>query len=166
MERLLFRNLRPLYSWLLIVAWFAILVFITWVFLRDGGAARDPFRALVIAFFWGVGCWMAVCSFARPIVSVWQSGPGDWLVTRRWLWTHDEQHVNPDRLPPPVIETDRDGEGGGQYFCLLETPEGPIAFCEHDQREKAAQERDRMASLIRNAQTKMPLGNQSPTRSR
>jgi len=156
MERLLFRNLRPLYGWLFVIAWFAILLFVTSVFVRDGGIAADPFRMIVILFFWGTGCWFAIRAFARPVVSVWQNGAGDWLVTRRWLWTHDVQHIDPDRLPSPVIEEEDDGEGGPQYRCLLSTPGGSIAFSEHAKREKAALSRDRMTFLIRSARSKMP----------
>jgi len=50
MERLLFRNLRPLYNWLFIFAWFAVLVFSTSISIREGLIAH-PFRAFVILFF-------------------------------------------------------------------------------------------------------------------
>lgn len=156
MERLLFRNLRPLYSWLFVALWFAILVLITWIFFRERTVMSEPFRALIIAFFWGLGCWLAIHAFTRPIVSVWQNAAGDWMVRRRWLWTHDEQRIDPERLPSPDIAEESDGEGGIHYSCLLRTPNGPVTFSEHVRREKAALARDRMAFLIRRARTKMP----------
>ncbi|WP_117191648.1 hypothetical protein [Rhizobium terrae] len=159
MERLLFRNLRPLYGWLFIFSWFAILLLVTSVFIRDGGIVAHPFRAFVILFFWGVGGWFAINALARPVVSVWQNDVHDWLVIRRWLWTHDEQHVDPDRLPAPVIEEEDDGDSGCQYRCMLTTPGGIVAFSEHVRPEKAALSRDRMAFLIRSARAKAPLGN-------
>ncbi len=157
MERLLFRNLRPLYGWLFIVAWFAILVLMTWVFLRDSGISQEPFRALTIAFFWGLGCWLAFGALTRPIVSVRQKSDGSWIVIRRWPWTHDEERIDPDRLPAPTIDAESDGEGGMHYRCLLKTPEhGPVEFSEHLKLDNAALARDRMALLIRSARTRTP----------
>ena len=162
MERLLFRNMRPLYGWLFVVAWFAILILMTFVFFRDSGVAQEPFRALILAFFWGLGGWLASGSFARPIVSVRQDNDGSWIVTRRWLWTHDEERIDPGRLSPPTIEVESDGEGGMHYRCLLKTPEhGSVEFSEYPKLDKAALARDRMASLIRNARTRTP-GNTPP----
>ena len=157
MERLLFRNLRPLYGWLFVVAWFAILGLMTWVFFRNSGVAQEPFKALILAFFWGLGGWLASGSLSRPIVSVRQESDGSWIVTRRWLWTHDEERIDPDRLPSPTVEAESDGEGGMHYRCLLKTPEhGSVEFSEHLKLDRAALARDRMASLIRSARTKMP----------
>ncbi|MBW6423214.1 hypothetical protein KX729_17285 [Rhizobium sp. XQZ8] len=155
MERLLFRNMRPFYGWLLIFAWFAVLAFSTLISIREGLAVH-PFRALIILFFWGLGGWLAIHAFNRPIVSVWQRDPHDWLVKRRWLWTYDEQHVDPDRLAAPIIEEGDDGEGGRQYRCLLSMPGGAVSFSEHVKQEKAALSRDRMAFLIRRARTEAP----------
>lgn len=155
MKRLLFRNLRPLYDWFFIFAWFAVLAFSTLISIREGLAAH-PFRAAIILFFWALGGWLAIHAFKRPIVSVWQKEPHDWLVKRRWLWTHDEQHVDPDRLAAPIIEEGDDGEGGRQYRCLLTMPGGSVSFSEHVKQEKAALSRDRMAFLIRRARKEAP----------
>jgi|GEM_PF-2630074 len=163
MERLLFRNLRPMYGWLFIAAWFAILVLMTWAFFRNGGIVQEPFRALIISFFWGLGGWLAFGALSRPIVSVRQGSDGNWIVIRRWLWTHDEERVDPDRLPAPTIDAESDGEGGMHYHCLLQTPEhGSVEFSEHLKLDKAALARDRMAFLIRNARAKMPGGTRLP----
>lgn len=148
MTRLLFRNLHPLYEWLLSVAWCVISITITIVAFRKQNIAADPTGAAVPVVFTLIGAYSLIKSVRVPIISIWDEGNDNWLIVRRWLWKVETEPVNRRDLPTPAIEEESDNEGGKIYRCFLRTSAGSVEFGTYRRRERAQLTCDKMRTAL------------------
>lgn len=104
--------------------------------LSEAKPKHRPTGAISLLFLL-VAPWILVNFLKVPIISVWDSGKDDWLIARRWLWKVEMEHVLHQSLPMPLIEEERDNEGGVKYRCLLRLTSRVIEFAKYRRREQA-----------------------------
>lgn len=148
MNRLLFRNLNPLYSWILAIAWCAISNYAAIVLLLSKSVTTDVIAKMIVVLFLLIEPFIFLKFTQIPIVYIWEEGCDNWLIVRRWLWKVQKEHVNPQFLPMPEIEEEGDNEGGKIYRCLLRTSAGRVEFGSYRRRERAEVVCDKMRNIL------------------
>ena len=148
MKRLLFRNLNPLYSWFLAIAWCAILNYAAIALLLNIGGTNDVTALMIVILFLLIEPFVFFKFTQTPIIYILEEGGDKWLIVRRWLWKVQKEQINPRLLPMPVIEEECDNEGGKIYRCLLRSSAGRVEFGSYRRRERAEVACEKMRNIL------------------
>ncbi|MDO9414953.1 hypothetical protein [Pararhizobium sp.] len=145
---MVFANNIIIVLWVFMALWMAMLLLITFLYLRDGFKDTDPhLAALAMGFFWLFGTAGSAWAFSQPRTRV-DAGPGRIVVRERYLLYSRTHHYSAAAAPPSTHISKEIDDGEATYSLMLETPQGRrIPIVSRSERHEVETERERFLAL-------------------
>lgn len=130
-----FSNRGAVLTWGFALAWWAMLLAMSWVFVRDGAPEgyAPELLLLVMVFFWMGGLVLAVFVSSTPCYRVKVFAGQGMQVTWRYPFKCVRCYISIDDISLPTVVTGADSEGDPYFYARLNCADRVIDLKEgHD----------------------------------
>lgn len=133
-------NNTPIFGWVFMFLWMAMLCVFTWLAIRDGGIPghSHEFSALIFGLFWIFG--VGGCRFMLSIPRVRASAGADGLrLEEIWLWKKQSFVLGSAAAQQLRIVDDKDDDGAPYFKCEVRLPDDRVIVLKESHAREAVE---------------------------